>query len=201
MNNNPLKTILVGASTTGKTTIVRRIISGRFFGQADCTIGASFFPYSSGSIKYEFWDTAGQERFNSLMPMYFKGAKILIFVFDVSSISSANDFERYVRIVYEYEKLKILIIGNKTDLITKDELKRVDTYVRDKFNDYGLSNRIFDFILISTKTGDNFEILKQTLDKCAGTIDNSTKPIVETDKSILLGVSEANKDEAKKCLC
>ena len=201
--NNPFKTVFVGASTTGKTTIARRLLIRKFIPHSDCTIGASFLRYTSDEkVEYEIWDTAGQERFNSLMPMYFKGAKIMVFVFDVSSMSTINDFEKYVKIIYDDENLKVLIVGNKTDLITEEELRRVEIYTKDKINNFGMGERVFDFIFVSTKTGANFNIFKKILDNCSRTIKNNTKLIVETDKSILLGEGE-NKNiiESKKCSC
>lgn len=193
-----LKTVFVGASTTGKTTIVKRIITKTFFGQSDCTIGASFIKHTSNydnKIKYDFWDTAGQERFNSLLPMYFKGAKILIFVFNVSDLSTANDFDRYIRVANDHENLKILIVGNKLDLIEKDEQERVKIYVTNKFGDYGINNKIWDFVFMSAKTGENFDSLTKAMDKCAQTIE--VTPHFDPAK-ILLNSKDNNNDDNNK---
>lgn len=37
------------------------------------------------TIKFDIWDTAGQERFRALTPMYYKGAKAAIVVYDLTS--------------------------------------------------------------------------------------------------------------------
>ena len=36
-------------------------------------------------VKFDMWDTAGQERYRSLAPMYYKGAKAAVVVYDITS--------------------------------------------------------------------------------------------------------------------
>lgn len=36
-------------------------------------------------ITLDIWDTAGQERYHSLAPMYYKGAKGVVIVFDLTN--------------------------------------------------------------------------------------------------------------------
>ncbi len=70
------------------------------------------------SIKFEIWDTAGQERYNSLIPMYYRGAQIALIVYDITSRESYDTAKRWVEEL-KFEKptefIKVLI-GNKTDL-------------------------------------------------------------------------------------
>ena len=39
-------------------------------------------------VKLELWDTAGQARYESLRPLYFRGAWVVFLVFDVTNRSS-----------------------------------------------------------------------------------------------------------------
>lgn len=36
------------------------------------------------TLKFEIWDTAGQERYNSLAPMYYRGAHAAVVVYDIT---------------------------------------------------------------------------------------------------------------------
>lgn len=36
------------------------------------------------TLKFEIWDTAGQERYNSLAPMYYRGAHAAVIVYDIT---------------------------------------------------------------------------------------------------------------------
>ena len=204
--NAPLKVVLIGTTTTGKTSIVRRMVHGIFHAHSDCTIGASFIKYNNGNIKYELWDTAGQERFHALLPMYFRSARILIFVFDVSNPKSMDDFDRYTRTVGTLEHYKILIIGNKIDLVTPDELQMMNTQIRKKIENSGFVNKTYDYVFTSAKTGENFDILLQTLNKCAMEISSSLSngTIQETN---IIALNDKNTDlstknnDSYKCYC
>ncbi len=37
-------------------------------------------------MKFDIWDTAGQERYRALAPMYYKGAKAALVVYDITSL-------------------------------------------------------------------------------------------------------------------
>ena len=67
------KTIIVGNSGVGKTSIISRYI-GKFNPLEKMTIGASFInkleEIDGKKVLFEIWDTAGQERYRSINSIF-----------------------------------------------------------------------------------------------------------------------------------
>merc|ERR1712153_211144 len=71
------KLVLVGDGGVGKTTFVKRHLTGEFEKKYIATLGVEVHPMpfftSKGQIKFNVWDTAGQE---SLIKTYQSGIRI-----------------------------------------------------------------------------------------------------------------------------
>ncbi|KAJ6254124.1 ras-related protein rab-5c [Anaeramoeba flamelloides] len=119
------KLVLLGDSAVGKTSLVLRFCKDQYSEQQEPTIGCSFINHNveigENEVKLQIWDTAGQERFHSLAPMYYRGAKGALIVYDISSLESfekAKDWVKELR--YQGNpKAKIALVGNKLDLNSK----------------------------------------------------------------------------------
>lgn len=60
--------IMLGDSTVGKSSLVKRYAEGFFQDSINQTVGVDFYVHSvevepGVHVKLQFWDTAGQERF------------------------------------------------------------------------------------------------------------------------------------------
>jgi len=130
-----LKVVLIGESGTGKTSIIRRF-AYRLFDE-DCTSSISS-QYTSKiieikdintSLKFDIWDTAGQEKFRSMTKLFYKDAKIILFVYDITYKKSFDELKNYwISQVQEHCNSDVLlgIVANKNDLyinqqVTKEE--------------------------------------------------------------------------------
>ena len=82
------KVTFVGATTTGKTSLVIRLTRNTFLNNSECTIGASYTKYKHNNIEYDIWDTAGQAQFRPMAPMYYRNAAAAIICYDVTSAHS-----------------------------------------------------------------------------------------------------------------
>lgn len=121
------KVVLLGATLVGKTTLVTRFTSGEFDPSIKSTIGACYaskvVPVDKEKVKLQIWDTAGQEKFRTLVPMYFRGAKVAVLTFSVTDIDSSNEVEYWANTVKNSTSQQpfLFIVGNKID--AEDERK------------------------------------------------------------------------------
>lgn len=119
---NKVKAILIGESNVGKSNIFARIISNRFDEISPPTLGAAFhtlnLTINSQKLCVELWDTAGQERYNSLTQSYSHGAKIVIFVYDITERDSFEALRMWYNRLHCSNSGQIFaVFANKEDLV------------------------------------------------------------------------------------
>ena len=120
-----VKLVLLGDSGVGKTSLVLRFVHNEFHPFQESTIGAAFFSKavkttdsSDRWVQFKIWDTAGQERYQSLTPLYFRGADVAVLVYDITRIHSFQTLQRWVRELRAHGPPSIImaVVGNKVDL-------------------------------------------------------------------------------------
>ncbi|KAJ6239350.1 ras-related protein rab-5c [Anaeramoeba flamelloides] len=116
------KIVVLGESAVGKTSVLNRYATNKFYQKIEPTIGSTNFQKTINQLDYKIklliWDTAGQERFHSLAQMYYRGAKGALVIYDVQNVDS---FERAKEWVEELRKqgdpnVQIALVANKIDL-------------------------------------------------------------------------------------
>lgn len=115
------KVVLVGDGGTGKTTFVKRHLTGEFEKKYNATIGVEVHPMdfctSRGKIRFMVWDTAGQEKLSGLRDGYYIGADCAIIMFDVCSrITYKNVPKWHKDITRVCDNIPIVLVGNKVDI-------------------------------------------------------------------------------------
>jgi small GTP-binding protein len=123
MANSPIeiKVCIIGDIGVGKTSLSTRYCHGDFPTNSTPTIGASFLQrrviVDSTELSLQIWDTAGQERFRSMAPMYYRGAKAAICVFDLTNITTFDRLNTWIRDLKNHAdpNVVICIAGNKCD--------------------------------------------------------------------------------------
>ena len=121
------KICIAGNFGVGKTTLLHQYLERRFTPNVGSTIGSNFFVkhikiYNvRNPIILQIWDLAGQEHFKWVRHEFYKGAKGIVYVFD---LTKRNTFEDLINWKNEIEKVltnySSVLVGNKLDLINKD---------------------------------------------------------------------------------
>ena len=129
-----IKSLLIGDSNVGKTTIIGKFLDKNFSEKTLNTVGLDLkyanLNINNKKIKLQLWDTAGQEKFRSMTTSYYRGVNVIIIVFDVTSQISFEHVKDWMNNIKQFAKIGVMkvIVGNKIDL--KDE--RIVTYVEGK---------------------------------------------------------------------
>lgn len=147
------KLVLVGDGGTGKTTFVKRHLTGEFEKKYVATLGVEVHPlvfYTNyGAIRFDVWDTAGQEKFGGLRDGYYIGGHCAIIFFDVTSRVTYKNVPNWHRdLVRVLENVPIVLCGNKVDIKDRKVKAKQITFHRKKNLQY------YD---ISAKSNYNFE--------------------------------------------
>jgi Ras-related protein Rab-1A len=100
------KIVIVGNSSVGKSSILRRFADDSFQESYLATIGVDFrfkyphqifrsLPIDGNIVKLQIWDTAGQERFRTITSAYYKGAHGIFAVYDITNEQSFLDLDSF----------------------------------------------------------------------------------------------------------
>uniref|UniRef100_A0A8C1ZXG5 Uncharacterized protein n=2 Tax=Cyprinus carpio TaxID=7962 RepID=A0A8C1ZXG5_CYPCA len=114
------KTILVGDSGVGKTSLLVQFDQGKFIpGSFSATVGIGFtnkvLAVDDLKVRLQIWDTAGQERFRSVTHAYYRDAQALLLLYDITSKSSFDNTRAWLTEIHEYAQndVVIMLLGNK----------------------------------------------------------------------------------------
>ncbi|CAL6319230.1 unnamed protein product [Bathycoccus prasinos] len=110
-----------GAAEQGKTTFVKRHLTGEFEKKYLPTVGVAVHPLdfntNCGPIRFDCWDTAGQEKFGGLRDGYYIHGQCAIIMFDVTSRTTYKNVPTWHRdITRVCEDIPIVLCGNKVDV-------------------------------------------------------------------------------------
>mmetsp|Transcript_14899 Transcript_14899/g.15614 ORF Transcript_14899/g.15614 Transcript_14899/m.15614 type:complete len:205 (-) Transcript_14899:1562-2176(-) len=179
-----VKVCIIGESDVGKTSLSMRYCQGEFSDHSTPTIGASFLQHRVNvdgiDLSLQIWDTAGQERFRSMAPMYYRGAKAAVLVFDISNEESFHNAKSWLKDLKAHADpdVVVCIAGNKCDKEPAFDLRQCEEFAKSVEAVFGKT---------SAQTGEGVNKLFAEL----------TKRIAEVHKSRSLnGNNYRNQDDA-----
>ena len=127
-----VKLVLLGESGVGKTSIIAQFTTGNFDPDQITSLSAQFisktvqFDNNGKVIKFDIWDTAGQEKYRALAKIFYKDAKAICLVYDITDLKSFEQLKSYW-----YETVKtngdpevlLAVVANKSDLYDESAIK------------------------------------------------------------------------------
>lgn len=119
------RAIVIGDIGTGKSSILQSLVAGTFTEKHEPTIGIDLHittvPLSgntTSSVKFQFRDTSGQERFQSVSRLYYRGADVIVLVFDVTDRYTFDRLDHWYHqaLLHGEPDAILIVLGNKVDL-------------------------------------------------------------------------------------
>ncbi|XP_075066297.1 EF-hand calcium-binding domain-containing protein 4B [Mixophyes fleayi] len=122
------KIVMVGNSSVGKTSFLRRFCEDSFYPGSAATVGIDYsvktVTVDNCQVALQLWDTAGQERYRSITKQFFRKADGVIVMYEIISKDSFTAVRQWLTSVEEGagENIPILLLGNKTDIEKEREV-------------------------------------------------------------------------------
>jgi len=155
-NKFTLKIIIIGEPAVGKTSLVKKFVSGQFTKDYRSSIGTNIFTKKillkkKTEVTLQLWDIAGQERWVNIRRPYYAGAKGVIIVGDLTRNNTFDQIEKFwvPDLTQDYSLIPIILLANKSDLSNKIEKQWI--------NSLGERINTSSIIFTSAKTGENVE--------------------------------------------
>ncbi|KAJ8776649.1 hypothetical protein J1605_015238 [Eschrichtius robustus] len=132
-----LQVIIIGSRGVGKTSLMERFTDDTFCEACKSTVdeeaksqrvdnSSTVAQQSASGQGQGCKDTAGQERFNSITSAYYRSAKGIILVYDITKKETFDDLPKWMKMIDKYasEDAELLLVGNKLDCETDREISR-----------------------------------------------------------------------------
>ncbi len=153
------KVILTGSFGVGKTSLFNQFIYQQFSDKYLTTIGVKVnkkeLTVGDEELSVLLWDIAGEVAQDKVPNSYFLGASGIIYVVDLSRPITFNNMKTDIALLKKLlNDATIMIVGNKKDLLSVEELAEVTQNLDVKL----------DFTT-SAKTGENINALFLELGK------------------------------------
>ncbi|XP_060898916.1 ras and EF-hand domain-containing protein homolog [Labrus mixtus] len=182
--SNSYNVVMVGDSSVGKTSFMKRAQSGKFSLDIPASIGVDCCLWTvvvdGKPVVLQLWDTAGQERFHSITRQIFHKAQAFLLMYDISSAYSFSAVSYWASCIQEGapENVTVLLVGNKSDHAERRVKTQEGETLAKEYN--------FEFMECSAATGENviesLETMARMLSQKIGTREEATLSFKEPQK-------------------
>ena len=154
-----VKLAVVGDGGVGKSTLISRLATGEFIDK-NMTVGFDVESWTittngdAEAIKIACFDFGGQKQFRFFQGSLIIGTKAALIVFDCNSYMSLTKIHEWMDLLVGIPDDKKLLVGTKLDMGSGIPIKDIEELA----DEYSI-----DYILVSSKTGANFNQLVDRL--------------------------------------
>ena len=146
------------------------------------TASVAVSTYELQGKNFLFHDISGNETYQNAVTTLFRNAKIAIIVFNIDSLQSFYEVDKWhdkikgllnVQVPNDPNFVSIILVGTKCDL---ENRKVLFEQGEEKAESLGQSTK---YIEVSSKTGQNIDILKDEIMRCANvaSVERINQPI------------------------
>ena len=146
------KIIIIGDTSVGKTSLMRRYIEGIYNEKTLSTIGIELFKkevsIQNKNYVMKIWDTCGQEKFRAISKNYYHNADGIMLLFDINSYDTFEHLSGWIESINQNtsKDTPFIIVASKCDLehlvtdqeieeySTKNKVKVIKTSSKDNIN-------------------------------------------------------------------
>ena len=132
-NNNAerVKVVFIGEYGVGKTSIILQYTTNKFDPDNVSSLGCGFssktmeFLNVQKAIKFEIWDPPGNEKYRAIPKIYYKDARAIILVYDITNKLSFDAIKEYWNDEinkYKVDNAILAVVANKSDLYENSEV-------------------------------------------------------------------------------
>ncbi len=153
------KIIILGGFAVGKTSLLKRYVSNEFNNDYLPTIGVNIktkiITCKNIEIEFVIWDIADVVTHKTIPVAYLRGTHAAVLVFDVARESSYQRISEDLQGMKKIDpSIEIVVVGNKSDLVEKQQLQKIEADV-----DFKIS--LFTSALINENVEDIFLLLAE----------------------------------------
>ncbi|KAI3370025.1 hypothetical protein L3Q82_024822 [Scortum barcoo] len=182
--------VMVGDSSVGKTSFMKRAQSGKFSLDLPASVGLDSCVWTvavdAKPVVLQLWDTAGQERFHSITRQILHKAQAFLLMYDITSSHSFSAVSYWANCIQEgaAENVTIVLLGNKSDHAERRVKTQDGEILAKEYN--------FEFMECSAATGENVV-------HCLETVARLLSQRADTREEALVLKREPQKKKSSGC--
>ena len=159
------KCVMIGDSAVGKTCILNQLCCRGFNPNGITNIGIEYKIKMIEEDKWMIWDTPGQERFRTIVTSFYRGADVILLVYDVTNRKSFEDLDTWINLIRNHALPSVVcfLVGNKIDCTCNIGRNVIPRKVpKEEALSYA-ADRGLCYFEVSAKDATNFPAFKQKL--------------------------------------